>query len=502
MSYQDHTAYARGGSVIVSSSSAPAIVWFRRDLRLDDHPALAAAIEAANGHVVCLYIQEDPTPGRDFGGASKWWLDKSLSALSRDLEAIGGRLTLRTGDPQAILADVISQTGAQAVFWNRRYDKAGRDIDTEIKAQLKADGITVETFNGTLLTEPWTRKTGSGGYYKVYSPYWRAVQANYVCPDALPRPSTLTSPLLNSEELDAWGLHPCTPDWSTGFNEYWSPGEAGAKARLAEFLDSSVSDYSDHRNRPDIETGTSGLSPHLAFGEISPAQIWRATRARMDAGSVNEQSAHTFLSEVVWRDFSYVLLYHNPALATENFKPDFDLMPWRDSDADLEAWRRGQTGFPIVDAGMRQLWQTGWMHNRVRMIVASFLTKHLLIHWANGEDWFWDTLVDADPASNSASWQWTAGSGADAAPYFRVFNPITQGEKFDETGDYVRKWCPELKDLPRKYLYQPWEAGPLILHQAGIKLGETYPHPIIEHKTGRQRALDAYETLKERRDAA
>ncbi|MEL6693875.1 MAG: FAD-binding domain-containing protein, partial [Pseudomonadota bacterium] len=287
-----------------------------------------------------------------------------------------------------------------------------------------------------------------------------------------------------------------------GFDGSWAPGEAGAKERLAAFLRKSVSAYNEDRNRPDLEKGTSGLSPHLAFGEISPSQIWRATKSKMDAGEVDENGAHTFLSEVVWRDFAYVLLYHNPHLATENFKPDFNLMPWRDEEADLTAWQKGLTGYPIVDAGMRQLWHTGWMHNRVRMIVASFLTKHLLIHWQHGEDWFWDTLVDADPASNSASWQWTAGSGADAAPYFRVFNPITQGEKFDESGDYVRKWCPELAELPRKYLYQPWEAGPLILHQAGIKLGETYPEPIVDHKSGRQRALDAYETLKERRDAA
>lgn len=471
-------------------------------MRVDDNPALHAACEASGGQVVCLYVFEDPSAGRDLGGASKWWLDKSLSALSADLEAIGARLVLRTGNAEAVLKDVIHQTGAAGVYWNRRYDAAGREIDASIKSNLQADGIQVESFNGSLITEPWTQKTGSGGYYKVYSPYWRAVQANYKCPAPLPRPDKLTSPLINSEELDAWGLHPYAPDWSTGFNQDWQPGEAGAKERLSAFLSSSVSAYDDHRNRPDVETGTSGLSPHLAFGEISPAQIWRATRARVDAGEANEKSAHTFLSEIIWRDFSYVLLFHNPELATENFKPDFDLMPWRDSPEDLRAWQKGQTGYPIVDAGMRQLWHSGWMHNRVRMIVASFLTKHLLIHWRHGEDWFWDTLVDADPASNSASWQWTAGSGADAAPYFRVFNPITQGEKFDETGDYVRKWCPELKNLPRKYLYQPWEAGPLILHQAGIKLGETYPHPIIDHKSGRQRALDAYDTLKERRDAA
>lgn len=477
-------------------------MWFRRDLRLDDNPALGAALAAGCGNVICLYVLEDETNIRDLGGASKWWLDKSLRSLQTSLEKIGGRLTLRKGNAKSILDDVIAETGATALFWNRRYEQPGRDIDTEIKAHLKDNGIAVESFNGTVLTEPWTQKTGSGGYYKVYSPYWRAVQANYELPHPIEAPDALQSPPVKSERLEDWALHPTQPDWSTGFDGSWEPGETGAKARLAKFLGAAVSAYKDDRNRPDLEDGTSGLSPHLAFGEISPTQIWRATKSKMDAGDVDQKGAHHFLTEVVWRDFAYVLLYHNPGLATENFKPDFDLMPWRDDEANLVAWQKGLTGYPIVDAGMRQLWHTGWMHNRVRMIVASFLTKHLLIHWRHGEDWFWDTLVDADPASNSASWQWTAGSGADAAPYFRVFNPITQGEKFDESGDYVRKWCPELARLPRKYLYQPWEAGPLILHEAGIKLGETYPNPIVDHKTGRQRALNAYETLKERRDAA
>ncbi|MEL7540688.1 MAG: deoxyribodipyrimidine photo-lyase [Pseudomonadota bacterium] len=477
-------------------------MWFRRDLRLDDNPALAAAVKAAGQHVICLYILEDQPDGRALGGASKWWLDKSLRSLRAQIERIGSALILRRGDAQSVLQDVIAESGANSIHWNRRYDGAGRKIDTDLKAHFKAQNIEVESHNGSVLTEPWTQTTGSGGYYKVYSPYWRSVQANYQSPPVASQPEALITPDLVSDNLEDWQLHPSNPDWSEGFDGPWQPGEDGAKQRLADFLDGPVSAYKDDRNRPDIETGTSGLSPHLAFGEIGPAQIWRATKDRMLAGAVSETGAHVFLSEVVWRDFAYVLLFHNPELASENFKPDFDLMPWRDDDSGLKAWQKGKTGYPIVDAGMRQLWHTGWMHNRVRMIVASFLTKHLLIHWRQGEDWFWDTLVDADPASNSASWQWTAGSGADAAPYFRVFNPITQGEKFDATGAYVRKWCPELERLPRKYLYQPWEAGPLILQEAGITLGETYPHPIVEHKQGRARALAAYETLKERRDAA
>ena len=479
-----------------------AIFWFRRDLRLSDNPGLNAAIEAAGPNVCLVYIRETNDSLRKPGGASDWWLDKSLQSLRTDIEDRGGQLILKCGDAREIIPALIEATGAEAIFWNRRYEAAGRDIDAAIKSSLRRAGIQVESFNGSLLTEPWTQNTGSGGYYKVYSPYWRAVQANFNCPPAKPVPDALAAFDIASDKLADWDLHPVQPDWSTGFYPHWQPGEAGAADRLSHFLDGPVDQYGTDRNRPDLEDGTSRLSPHLAFGEISPIQIWRATMSRIDAGTVNEKSARKFLSEVAWRDFSYVLLFHNPDLASENYKSDFDLMPWRDDAAHLRAWQKGQTGYPIVDAGMRQLWQTGWMHNRVRMIVASFLTKHLLIHWREGENWFWDTLVDADPASNSASWQWTAGSGADAAPYFRVFNPITQGEKFDESGDYVRRFCPELADLPRKYLYQPWAAGPDILKQAGIVLGETYPEPIVDHKTGRARALEAYETLKERRDAA
>lgn len=477
-------------------------MWFRRDLRLDDNPALAAALHAGQGNVVCVFIHEPEAPGRAPGGASKWWLDKSLTALRDDIEALGGQLVLRRGPAKSILSELVQKVQAKGVFWNRRYDAAGRAADADIKTHFSEEGIETASFNGSLLTEPWTQKTGTGGYYKVFSPYWRSVQANFEPSVALSRPDRLPHHKLESDSLSAWALHPRRPDWSTGFKPQWTPGESGAKQRLAAFLDQPVSDYKDDRNRPDLDTGTSGLSPHLAFGEIGPAQIWRATQGRINSGTISDSGAHTFLSEIAWRDFSYVLLFHNPDLAEANFKRDFDLMPWREDSSALVAWQQGQTGYPIVDAGMRQLWQTGWMHNRVRMIVASFLTKHLLIDWRRGEEWFWDTLVDADPASNSASWQWTAGSGADAAPYFRVFNPISQGEKFDQSGDYVRKWCPELARLPHKYLYQPWEAGPLILQAAGIRLGETYPQPIIDHKFGRQRALDAYQTLKERRDAA
>ncbi|MEL7479986.1 MAG: deoxyribodipyrimidine photo-lyase [Pseudomonadota bacterium] len=480
---------------------SPTIVWFRRDLRLADNPALSAALEL-EGPLILLYILEEAADGeRAMGGAQAWWLDKSLQALAKSIASRGGTLTLRRGPPESILPQVTRETGARTVVWNRRYGATEREADANLKARLKDDGIAVETFNGNLLTEPWTVKTGSGRYYKVFTPYWKTVRANFTAPAPRPAPERLNTVEPSGDDLGAWGLHPIDPDWSIGFEPVWTPGEDGALDRLEAFLSSGLSAYAEHRNRPDIDTGTSRLSPHLAHGEIAPATIWRTVRQAMQDGrrNIDEESAWVFLSEVVWREFSYVLLFHNPDLATQNYNPGFDAMPWRDSDDDYERWCHGQTGYPIVDAGMRQLWQTGWMHNRVRMIVASFLTKHLLLPWQKGEAWFWDTLVDADPASNAASWQWTAGSGADAAPYFRVFNPITQGEKFDETGDYVRTYCPELKNLPRKVLYAPWTADKATLAAAGVELGKTYPFPIVEHKHGRERALAAYDDVKARK---
>ena len=477
---------------------APAIFWFRRDLRLADNPGLDAAL-AAGGPVILLYIRGRRTGAqRAPGAASDWWLDKSLAALGRDIADRGGQLALRSGDPADIIPDIIRETGTGSVYWNRRYGEADRAADAALKAQLTEAGCKVASFNGHLLTEPWTCKTGSGGPYRVFTPYWKSVRAVYAPPPRLPAPDRLNTLALSSDHLEDWGLHPSGPDWSTGFGPVWTPGEAGARARLDAFLSVGLATYRDHRNRPDVETGTSRLSPHLAFGEISPAAIWRATQQAMEDGRRNipDDDASVFMSELVWREFSYVLLYHYPHLATGNYNPAFDAMPWRDSEADYQSWCRGETGYPMVDAGMRQLWQTGWMHNRVRMIAASFLTKHLLLPWQKGEAWFWDTLVDADPAANAASWQWTAGSGADAAPYFRVFNPISQGEKFDETGAYVRKYCPEIANLPDKYLFAPWTADKATLAKAGVELGRTYPKPIVDHATGRQRALDAYEQVK------
>ena len=431
------------------SQSAPAIVWFREDLRLSDNPALHAAVSSGRP-LVLLYILDEQTKGlRPLGGASKWWLDKSLRALAADIKQAGAQLTLRSGQSADVLDTVIEETGAETIFWNRRYDQPERDLDAAIKEDLTQRGLDVSSHNARLLNEPWQVETNAGGYYKVFTPYWRAARNNFVARDTYGRHKTLSGPKHESESLDDWGLHPSNPDWSTGFDD-WTPGEDGAIARLTDFLDGPINGYKEDRNRPDLDMSTSGLSPHLRFGEIGPLQIWRAVHAGMEAGTIPEKDGHTFLSEIGWREFSHTLLFYNPALASENYNDSFEFMPWRKDKNAFDAWTKGQTGYPMVDAGMRQLWQTGWMHNRVRMIVASFLTKHLLLPWQDGEAWFWDTLVDADPANNAASWQWTAGSGADAAPYFRVFNPISQGSKFDETGDYVRRFCPELKDLPDK----------------------------------------------------
>lgn len=482
--------------------SDPVIMWFRRDLRLEDNPALTAAF-ATGCPVFCVYIHdEESTEIRREGGASRWWLDKSLRSLATQIQKRGGKLLLRRGKSAATLIQISEEIGAAGVFWNRRYAEPERAIDQTVKAELTDRCICAQSFNGSLLTEPWVFKTGSGGHYRVFSPYWRTVQAKYHAHEPLSAPPSFMAHELDSDDLTDWSLHPSNPDWSIGFDEMWTPGEDGAKKRLTEFIDGPISNYQNHRNRPDLSKGTSGLSPHLRFGEISPVTIWRAVQSKIESSNTTEKDAMVFLSEIAWREFSHVLLFHHPELAVQNYNASFQHMPWQEDPASLKAWQSGQTGYPIVDAGMRQLWQTGWMHNRVRMIVASFLTKHLMIHWTEGETWFWDTLVDACPAANAASWQWTAGSGADAAPYFRVFNPITQGEKFDETGEYVKKWCPELKGLPRKFLYAPWTAPKLVLQEAGVELGTNYPRPIVDHKEGRARALAAYETMKQKRDAA
>lgn len=476
----------------------PVIVWFRQDLRLADNPALSAAA-ATGAPVIPLFIlEEDAADPRPRGGASRWWLHGSLTALSEDLARAGSPLVLRRGPPAAVLDALIAETGAEAVLWNRRYEPAPRARDETIKAALKARGLRVESFNGALLFEPWTVRSKSGGPYRVFTPFWKACLALPEPPAPLPAPGRLAAPATPpaGERLADWGLRPIAPDWAGGLRDTWTPGEAGARERLAAFLDGPVTVYKAERDRPDRES-VSRLSPHLHVGEVGPRQVWHA--ARHTASSFPERAAgvDAFLRQVGWRDFSASLLHHLPFLPESPLDERFARFPWRDDPAGLAAWRRGLTGYPIVDAGMRQLWRTGWMHNRVRMIAASFLVKDLLIPWQAGEAWFRDTLVDADLANNAASWQWVAGCGADAAPYFRIFNPVLQGETFDPAGAYVRRWVPELADLPGAWIHKPWEAPPAVLAGAGVRLGHTYPRPLVDHAAARARALAALETIRD-----
>jgi deoxyribodipyrimidine photo-lyase len=471
-------------------SDTPIIVWFRRDLRIADNPALHEAAKTGRP-VICLYVLETDTE-RELGSASQWWLHHSLKSLAADLDGIGAKLILRRGQAYRVVDMLIEETGADSLYWNRRYDLAPREIDGAIKADLTQRSLTVKSFRANLLSEPWSVETKTGGYYKVFTPYWRAAQDSIDTAEPLPAPNSLAAydGAIKSDDLSDLNLLPSSPDWGAKMRPHWEIGRSGAEKSLASFLETSVEDYAEDRNRPDKEGGTSKLSPHLAFGEISPKEIRHACKDDLE-------KARVFLSEIGWREFSYVLLFHNPKLASENYKEAFDNFEWNNDASHLKRWQHGQTGYPFVDAGMRQLWQTGWQHNRVRMVTASFLIKHLLIDWREGEKWFHDTLVDADPASNAASWQWVAGSGADASPYFRIFNPFTQGEKFDPNGDYVRKFVPELSKMPKKYIHRPWEAPQNVLDYAGVKLGKDYPKPIVDHKEAREKALTRYKASRE-----
>jgi deoxyribodipyrimidine photo-lyase len=482
------------------ATEAPVLIWFRRDLRLADNPALAAAV-ATGRPIVPVFILDEAPERRPVGAASRWWLDKSLRRLAEAIAARGGRLILRRGESEAVLRELLAATGAEHVVLNRLFEPDASARDADLAHALKADGIEMKGYNATLLTPPGTVRTGGGGPYKVFTPFLRALLAATTPPPALPDSAgaIFAGAGVASEDLDGWGLHPTAPDWSGRFD--WEPGESGALEALRRFTAGPLADYARLRDLPG-KAGTSRLSPHLHWGEISPWRAVLAAREAAAAGRVSPAEADKFIAEIGWREFSAHLLADFPHIATQAFKPEYDAMPWRDDPAGLRAWQRGQTGYPVVDAGMRQLWTTGWMHNRVRMIVASFLVKHLLIDWRHGEAWFRDTLVDADLASNVQNWQWVAGSGADAAPYFRIFNPITQGQKFDPEGRYVRRWVPELARLGDRWLHAPWTAPPEVLRDAGIRLGSTYPRPVVEHEVGRKRALDALKTIGETRAAA
>ncbi|MEX0346935.1 MAG: deoxyribodipyrimidine photo-lyase [Rhizobiaceae bacterium] len=464
------------------------IVWFRQDLRVADNPALFHA--SKRGPVLPVFIlDETETPG--LGGASKWWLHHSLQSLSSRFSDF----VLLRGDPQSQLLSLIDKTGADAVFWNRCYEPHAVSRDKAIKAHLNEKGIDAQSCNANLLHEPWELKTGSGGPFKVYSPFWRVARSRPVEPP-LAEPAISATPArdigMALEELD---LRPSNPDWAAGWQEIWQPGEYGALAGLESFLENGLSGYAGLRDRPDLKN-VSRLSPHLHFGEISPRQIWAKANFLAAGQPELARDVEKFLSELCWREFAYHLLYHFPTIPDENWKRSFNAYAWRDSEAHLEAWQRGMTGYPIVDAGMRELWNTGYMHNRVRMIAASFLVKHLRIDWRLGAAWFWDTLVDADLANNASGWQWVAGSGADAAPYFRVFNPMLQGRKFDPEGSYIRRWCPEIARLGNDHIHAPFEASQRSLFEAGVKLGETYPKPLVDHQEARKAALAGYEAVK------
>ncbi|QTG82511.1 cryptochrome/photolyase family protein [Arthrobacter crystallopoietes] len=471
------------------------LVWFRDDLRVRDNPALLAAV--ADSPAAALYVLDEESSGiRPLGGAGRWWLHCALEDLRLELDKLGVPLLLRRGPAAGIVRDVAEELDAGAVYWNRRYGGPERQVDAEVKQKSGEAGLPAESFQASLLHEPWRIRTGQGNPYKVFTPFWKTVsELDFRKPLDAPEPGQrFRGRLPESEDLDSWELLPRRPDWAGGLRETWTPGAAAGHELLEDFTDGVLADYPQGRDRP-ATGGTSRLSPYLRWGHLSPFQIWHAVAARRNAS--NGEAIRTYVGELGWREFCWHQLYHQPLLAERNLRPEFDAFPWqrpgqgkRDNDggtspsspnqddggaspaARVRAWQRGRTGVPLVDAGQRELWTTGWMHNRVRMVSASFLVKNLGIDWRVGEQWFWDTLVDADPANNPASWQWVAGSGADAAPFFRIFNPLTQQAKFDPDARYVSRWVPEY-------------AGP------------DYPEPIVDVKESRQSALEAYQALRQ-----
>ena len=482
-------------------NASPVLVWFRLDLRLEDNPALSAAAERRSP-VIPLFIwapeEEAPWPP---GAASRWWLHQSLKSLQRSLVSRGSRLILRSGATLDTLKALIAETGAQAVFWNRRYEPAVVARDAAVKKSLIEQRVEAQSFNAGLLFEPWTiRGKSTQRPFQVFSAFWKAClnQPEPAAPFAVPKP--LTIPALWPDSLTLGNLH-LEPriDWASGLRTAWEPGECGSGIELERFLKKGLNEYPSERNRPD-RTGTSRLSPHLHFGEIGPRKVWHALRgsSRIDKA----EAVDSYLRELGWREFAYHLLFHFPQITNEPLRSEFSAFPWQVDGRLLDVWQRGVTGYPLVDAGMRELWATGWMHNRVRMVAASFLTKHLRINWEEGAYWFWDTLVDADLANNTLGWQWAAGCGADAAPYFRIFNPVRQSERFDPKGDYIRHWIPELRRLNLPWLHKPWEGPVSILEESKIQLGKTYPFPVVNHEKARQEALASFEQMRLARSAA
>jgi deoxyribodipyrimidine photo-lyase len=483
------------------SDQLTTIVWFRLDLRVADNPALHHA--AARGRVVPLYILSPEEEGKwRPGGATRWWLHHSLSELAEGCASLGSPLIFRSGPSLDVLRELARTTGADAVYWNRRYEPELIARDKIVKAGLVEQDLQAQSFNSALLREPWTIETKQGKPYQVFTPFWKACLAAAVEQpdreqDPLEAPGKLLPPseAPHSDSLESFRLLPKL-NWADEFMEFARPGERHAVEKLQKFVHRGVLQYGDERDRPD-HPGVSTLSPHLHFGEIGPRQVREALRLFAHRGdAAQKRAADTFLRQIYWREFAHHLLYHFAHTPDEPLRAEFAKFPWRKDARQLKAWQQGRTGYPIVDAGMRQLWRTGWMHNRVRMIVGSFLVKDLLLPWQSGAEWFWDTLVDADLANNTLGWQWVGGCGADAAPYFRVFNPTSQGEKFDPAGDYVRRYVPELSKLPAEWIHRPWEAPEDVLQRVGIKLGRDYPVPIVDHGEAREVALAALKTLR------
>jgi len=475
-------------------SGTPAVVWFRQDLRLADNPALEAAIESGSPVLpVFVWSPEEQAPWAP-GSASRWWLHQSLEKLRDSLRERGSELILRRGPATDALPGLAAESGARAIYWNRLYEPAAIARDAELKKVVRAHGLIAESFPGNVLFEPWTIRNSNGEPFRIFTAFWKACLRAPAPPPPKDAPERIPAPAKRPESLavSELGLEPAI-DWAGGLRQAWRPGEAEAAAQMRTFLGRAVEAYSVERDRPDHH-GTSRLSPYLHFGEVSPRQVWHGARGR-EGGPL----AEAYLRQIVWREFAYHLLFHYPETPQQPLRPEFGFVPWHLDEPSLKAWTRGKTGYPMVDAGMRELWHTGWMHNRVRMVVASFLVKHLLISWQEGAAWFWDTLVDADLANNTMGWQWVAGCGADAAPYFRIFNPVIQGEKFDPRGDYVRHWVPELARLPAAWIHQPWKAPAPVLAEAGIVLGTTYPAPIVIHEAARARALAALASMRGRR---
>ncbi len=460
---------------MAENTTLPIIVLFRQDLRLKDNPALTYACQTGRP-IIPLYILDDETPGKwKMGGASRWWLHHSLVSLDQRLKEKGSQLFFYRGSTSEIIAHLIQKYQVAAIFWNRCYEPYARQLEQTLMELLPSS----QSFNASLLFEPWEILNKQNEPFKIYTPFWNRCMEVACIDEPLPEPRHIITKTIKSEPLDSWKLLPTHPDWSIGLKKHWQVGEKAATKKLNHFISVSLNTYERDRDIPSLDA-TSSLSPHLHFGEISPKQIFHATK--------DIPHSSKFLSEVGWREFSYYQLYYFPQLPDQPWRHEFSKFPWEMNSTFLKKWQQGKTGYPLVDAGMRQLWQTGGMHNRVRMICASFLVKDLFIPWQEGAKWFWDTLVDADLANNSASWQWVAGCGFDAAPFFRIFNPFLQSEKFDPEGTYIKRWVPELAKMPKALLHKPWKIS--------AELQCDYPHPIVSHEECRKRALEAFKQIK------